>query len=184
MPEDNHPPTDDIAAANGDHDTGDADRTEERQRAMDQAVRFLSHRARSVGEVRARLRRYEHSPEVIDDVVHRLLELGYLDDAAFALILARDYLGAPRPKGERVILGQLRQKGVDEETARVALETALREADESPRERVLRAAERWCRRLRPGYDPERARERLWGHLSRAGFDQELIRAAIEKCLPR
>jgi regulatory protein len=157
---------------------------EERQRALDQALRFLGYRPRSVQEVRARLRRYEHPPEVIEAVVRQLLELGYLDDAAFALALARDYLGAARPRGERVILAQLREKGVDEATARAALERALEEAEEDPAERVLRAAERWCRRLRPGEDQERARRRLWGYLSRAGFEQSLIRAAIEQFLPR
>ncbi len=154
------------------------------QRALDQALRFLGYRARSVEEVRSRLQRHGHGPEVVESVIRRLLELDYLDDEAFALALARDYLGASRPRGERAILAQLRQKGIDEATAHTALERALREADETAQDRVLRAAERWCRRLRPGQDPERARQRLWGHLSRAGFDQDLIRTAIERCLPR
>jgi regulatory protein len=137
-----------------------------------------------VHEVRARLRRHGHPPELIEAVVLQLLELGYLDDAAFALALARDYLAAPRPRGERAILAALREKGVEEATARTALVHALEEAEEDPEERVLRAAERWCRRLRPGEDQDRARRRLWGYLSRAGFEQSLIRAAIEQVLPR
>lgn len=160
-----------------------ADSDDAAHRAMDQALRFLGYRARSVAEVRTRLQRHGHEAGVIDDVVDRLLELGYLDDDVFALTLARDYLAAPRPKGERVILARLRQKGIDEATARRALDEALEEADETPRERVLRAAERWCRRLRPGYDRDQARRRLWGHLGRAGFDGDLIREAIDRVLP-
>jgi regulatory protein len=152
--------------------------------ALDQALRFLGYRARSAQEVRTRLQRYGHDPEVIESVIARLLELSYLDDETFALVLARDYLGAPKPRGERAILAKLREKGVAEEVARAALDQALEEAEEDPRERVIRAAERWCRRLRPGEDQDRARRRLWGYLSRAGFDQELIRSAIEQVLPR
>lgn len=152
-------------------------------RALDQALRYLGHRARSVREVRSRLERYGHPPEVIDDVVQRLLELDYLDDATFALALARDYLAAPRPKGRRAIMMNLREKGIAEPVASAALEEALAESDETPEARVLRAAERWCRRLRPGDDRDRARQRLWSHLTRAGFDSDLIRAAIERVLP-
>jgi regulatory protein len=155
----------------------------QRQLALDQALRFLGYRARSVREVRTRLERYGHPPEVIDDVVRRLLDLEYLDDATFALALARDYLAAPRPKGRRAIMAQLRGKGIAEPVAQAALERAMEESEESPEERVLRAAERWCRRLRPGDDRDRARQRLWGHLSRAGFDGDLIRSAIEQVLP-
>lgn len=151
--------------------------------ALDQALRFLGYRARSVQEVRTRLQRYGHPPEVIEAVIERLLELSYLDDASFALALARDYLAAPRPKGTRAIMARLREKGIAEAVARAALEEALEESDETPEDRVFRAAERWCRRLRPGEDPGRARQRLWGHLSRAGFESDLIRRAIERVLP-
>lgn len=150
------------------------------QLALDQALRFLGYRARSVQEVRSRLQRYGHPPELIEATIERLLELGYLDDASFALALARDYLAAPRPKGRRAILAHLREKGVAEPVARAALEEALEDSDETPEERVLRAAERWSRRLRPGEDLERARRRLWAHLSRAGFEGDLIRGAIER----
>lgn len=152
------------------------------QRALDHALRFLAVRARSVAEVRARLTRYGYDATTIDAVIQQLEELGYLDDATFALLLARDYLDAPRPRGEFVILAKLREYGVDEATAHAALARALEDADETPHERVRRAAERWCRRLRPGDDRARAARRLYNHLARAGFDHELIRAVVEELL--
>lgn len=163
--------------------TSPPDPAAQRQLALDQALRFLGYRARSVQEVRSRLQRYGHPPELIEETITRLLELDYLDDATFALALARDYLAAPRPKGRRAIMMNLREKGIAEPVARAALDEALEESDESPEARVLRAAERWCRRLRPEDDRVRARQRLWAHLSRAGFDSDLIRTAIEQVLP-
>lgn len=153
------------------------------QRALDHALQFLAFRPRSVEEVRARLRRYGYEPELIDTIIQRLQELDYLDDTTFALLLARDYLAAPRPKGEYAILAKLRGHGVTEATARAALAQALEDATESPYDRVRRAAERWCRRLRPGDDRARAAHRLYNHLARAGFDRTLIRTAIDEVLP-
>lgn len=161
----------------------DGDSDDAFQRALDHALQFLAFRARSVEEVRARLRRYGYDPELTSTIIQRLLDLGYLDDATFALLLARDYLAAPRPKGEYAILARLRELGVPETTARTALSQALEDAAETPHDRVRRAAERWCRRLRPGYDHARATQRLYNHLARAGFDRTLIRTAIEEVLP-
>jgi regulatory protein len=163
---------------------GETDREEEYLRAMDRALHFLGYRARSVQEVRSRLRRYGYDDEMVEAVIDRLLELEYLNDETFALILARDLLGATRPRGERVILADLHKKGITESVARAALERALEEAEESPRERVLRAAERWARRLQPGGDIERGRRRLWGYLGRRGFDPALIRDVVDEVLPR
>jgi len=153
------------------------------QRALDHALRFLAARARSIAEVRNRLRRHGYAPETVTTVVQRLQELGYLDDDTFALLLARDYLDSPRPKGEYVILAKLKELGVPEATARAALERALEETAESQYDRVLRAAQRWCRRLRPGDDRARAARRLYNHLARAGFDHDLIRTVVEQLLP-
>lgn len=163
--------------------TGDPEPDDIYRRALDQALDFLAFRPRSVAEVRTRLARHGHEPALIESVIDRLLELQYLDDETFALLLARDHLSAPRPRGEYAIIAKLRGYGVPEEIARAALEKALEEADETPYERVLRAAERWCRRLRPGEDRDRSIRRLYNHLARAGFDRSLIRDAIDEVLP-
>lgn len=153
------------------------------QEALDKALHFLAFRARSVSEVRTRLQRDDYPPTIIEEVILRLLELRYLDDGAFALTLARDYLNAARPRGEFAIFTRLRGFGVAEETARAAIDEALQDADETPADRVRRAAERWCRRLRPGSDRTRDRRRLYNHLARAGFPRELVRSTTDELLP-
>ncbi len=58
--------------------------TDMRQRAMGFAVRLLSYRQRSVHELRDRLGRKGIDHDVIERTIGRLMELGYVDDAAFA----------------------------------------------------------------------------------------------------
>src|SRR5690625_6590850 len=82
------------------------------ERALDQALRYLGYRARSIDETRARLARTGQDEGVIDAVITRLLELGYIDDEAFALALPRYLLYAPHPRGERAALARLRRSGV------------------------------------------------------------------------
>src|SRR5688500_751300 len=55
----------------------------ERALAMTRALNFLGYRARSEKEVRDRLRRYGTGEEIVEGVVGRLKELGYLDDGDF-----------------------------------------------------------------------------------------------------
>src|SRR5688500_7561394 len=58
--------------------------------AMGRALNLLGYRARSEAEIRDRLKRYGYVGETIDAVVARLGELGYLDDAQFARMKARE----------------------------------------------------------------------------------------------
>jgi len=51
---------------------------------MEAAAAFLAVRPRSVAETRRRLRHLGYRHELVDSVVERLVEMGYLDDAEFA----------------------------------------------------------------------------------------------------
>jgi regulatory protein len=57
---------------------------DDRNKAYDRAVRFLSYRSRSEAEVTRYLRDKDYTEEVIEDTVNRLLEQGYLNDEEFA----------------------------------------------------------------------------------------------------
>src|SRR5215213_1326036 len=91
----------------------------ERALAMARALNSLGYRARSEREVRDRLRRYGYGEETVGGVVGRLKELGYLDDAEFARLAARE---KARKYGPRRVSVELRRSGVDGEIAREAVE--------------------------------------------------------------
>ena len=79
--------------------------------AMGRALNLLGYRARSEAEIRDRLTRYGYLEETIEGVVLRLEELGYLDDAEFARMKAREKArrygpGGSRSSSRRVVWGR------------------------------------------------------------------------------
>jgi len=150
---------------------------------LNAAARFLEVRPRSVAEVRRRLRSAGYAAGLVERAVERLVELGFLDDAAFARawVESRD---RARPRGERALRLELRQKGVGREETDEALdgrrdEAAARSADEDPdgggtgsadeaaAERLLA---RRASQLGRVPDPRVRRQRAYALLARNGFD--------------
>ena len=81
---------------------------------MDAAAAFLSVRPRSVTETRQRLHHLGYPHALVDTVIDRLIEMDYLDDAAFA----RDWVESrdrARPRGETALRRELALKGVPRE---------------------------------------------------------------------
>ncbi|HSD93908.1 MAG TPA: regulatory protein RecX [Syntrophales bacterium] len=95
------------------------------KRARERALRLLALRGRSRAELRKKLAERDFTKSVIERVLENLVELGYLDDEAFAVNRAR-HLAVNRLYGDRKIEEQLREKGV----AREAAKTAIREVRE------------------------------------------------------
>ena len=148
--------------------------------AREAALRLLAVRPRSAAELARRLRMKGYGPDVAEEVISRLRELGMIDDAAFAGMLARDRVRL-RPQGSRRLASELRQKGVDEETARTAIRETMEGEETDERELARRAAAKW--KPRAGEEPDRARRRLHGFLARRGFDGDVIREVLDETLP-
>ncbi len=98
----------------------------ERERAHATALRLLTHRSRSVAEMRSRLTRKDFSTEVVEDEIDRLIGSGLLDDRRFAKEKAASLVrGGLGPRG---ILSKLFASGIDKELATAALDEAMGEA--------------------------------------------------------
>jgi regulatory protein len=136
----------------------------ERPVAMGRALNLLGYRARSEAEVRDRLRRYGYVDETIEVVVLRLEELGYLDDAEFARLKARE---KARRYGPRRISVELRKSGVGEALAQEVVREEF--AGRSEVEEARSAAER--RYNGRGSDAEA--RRVYGFLVRRGYSAEV-----------
>ena len=94
-------------------------------RAKEKAFRLLSLRARSVSELRARLKEKGFDDPVVGRVIAYLLERGYIDDGSFARQWARN-LAVNRLLGNRRIEMSLREKGIPGELVGEAI-TEVRE---------------------------------------------------------
>jgi regulatory protein len=136
----------------------------ERPVAMGRALNLLGYRARSEAEIRDRLGRYGYTGETIEAVVGRLAELGYLDDAEFARLKARE---KARRYGPRRVSVELRKSGVGEELAREVVEEEFAGRSEVGEARSA-AARRYNGR---GSDAEA--RRVYGFLVRRGYSAEV-----------
>jgi regulatory protein len=136
----------------------------ERPVAMGRALNLLGYRARSEAEIRDRLGRYGYTGETIEAVVGRLVELGYLDDAEFARLKARE---KARRYGPRRVSVELRKSGVGEELAREVVEEEFAGRSEVGEARSA-AARRYNGR---GSDAEA--RRVYGFLVRRGYSAEV-----------
>ncbi len=96
---------------------------------MSAALRLLTGRDRSEAELANRLKRKGFSAENIEKTVQRCRELGYLDDARYARQRARMLTGSGRAVGHR-LLNELKSRGIDETTAREAIDDTLSELDQ------------------------------------------------------
>jgi regulatory protein len=159
---------------------------------LEAAARFLEARSRSVHEVRRRLTGAGYRPELVDGAITRLLELGMLDDEAFARawVESRD---RARPRGERAIREELRTKGLDRAVVDTVLsdrrhaaeghdadlDAASVSADRAAADRLLA---RNARALARVADPRQRRQRAYALLARNGFDPETCREAAAALL--
>jgi regulatory protein len=143
---------------------------------LEAALRFLEPRQRSIGEVRRRLSRVGYRDELVEGAIARLVELGMLDDEAFARswIESRD---RARPRGERALRIELARKGVDRATTDQMIADREAEQPEADAAAAGRLLERNARSLARVADPRARRQRAYALLARAGFDPEVAAAA-------
>ena len=140
------------------------------------AYRYLSYRPRSYSEVEKKLHDKGFGDVTVHVVLSNLIRLGYIDDEKFADQWAQSRVRLRR-LGRRRIEQELRDKGVDRETARRALDDVLTADLEI--ETARRAAERKLLTMRT-LDRETKRRRLAGFLERKGFSFAVIRQIIIK----
>jgi len=146
---------------------------DERRTAVDAALRLISYRPRSERELRQRLARKGIRPAVREETLGRLREMGYLDDAAFARFWVETKQAAS-PRSKRLLAVELRQKGIERETAEEAT------GELSDEDAAYEAATRRLRSL-GGLAYGAFRERLGAFLTRRGFAYEVARKTVDRC---
>lgn len=139
--------------------------------ALPAALRLLARREHGEAELTEKLRRKGFCEANVAAAVTRCRELGYLDDARFALERARALMRSGRAVGHR-ILSDLKRRGVPEAVASAALEEAGREFGQ---EALLADL---LRRRFPDFSylaaDDRQRRRVVNHFLRRGFPLSLV----------
>jgi regulatory protein len=145
----------------------------EAHQAHEAALRYLDYRPRSVDEIRRHLKSKDVEPEVVAQVVERLGQAGLLDDRAFARYWLENRSDF-RPRGERALRMELRQKGVPDDVIAEVLGEGHNEDDSA-----YRAAMTQARKIR-ATDPHEFRRKLEAHLARRGFAYDTAREATAR----
>jgi regulatory protein len=146
---------------------------DERQQALETALRLLARSPRSEKDLRQSLRRRGLGWEAVDAASERMRELGYLDDAKFARSFVESRQSAT-PRSRRYLAFELGQKGVARELAAPALESV------SDEDAAYEAARRRLPSLR-GADYATFQRRLGSFLAGRGFGYGVARAVIRRC---
>jgi regulatory protein len=137
----------------------------------------LTGQARSRRELRDKLAKKGVPDELAERLLDRFGEVGLVDDEAFA----RSWVESRRRSrglARRALAQELRRKGVDDETAR----TALDDVDPDDEEQTARDLVRKKLRSMRGVDPATATRRLAGMLARKGYSAGLAFAVVREQL--
>ena len=145
-------------------------------RAYDRAMAMLAARGRASGELRRLLVRKGESPEVVDEVIHRLTVAGFLDDASFARQFAR-WKSTGAGLSRRRIEQELGRRGVDRQVAAAAIADTFAEENVDERAAIEAVAAKKLRTLTKVDEPTR-RRRLYAYLARRGYDADAISETV------
>jgi regulatory protein len=132
---------------------------------------MLNRRDFSVAELTRRLAGKDLAPDQVKAVIDRCLELGYLDDARYAVQRARSLMRQGRAVGVRILI-DLRRSGIDESTAQQALEQARTE--QSDADVLGELIERRFPLFDFGASTDKERRRIVQFLLRRGFPLDSI----------
>ena len=141
------------------------------RKTFERAVKLLAAKPRSVAELRERLLRGKNvDEEIVETVIARLREYGYLNDERFAFSYA-SYKVKQKPVGRRRLERDLKFKKIESNVANEALEMVFAETSE---EQLIDEA--IAKRLRIHGRPKNRAEAksLFDHLLRRGFAFELV----------
>ncbi len=143
-----------------------------RERAMQQALLFLSYRVRSEKEIRQNLSKHEIPDEVIEETLEKLRRSGFANDKQFTSAWVENR-STFRPRGRRALAMELRQKGIDDAT----IESALEGLDEEAL--AYEAGLKKARKLRVQEWSE-FRKKMSDFLARRGFSYSVIAPIVSR----
>jgi regulatory protein len=143
-----------------------------RERALQQAILFLSYRARSESEIRQNLRKHEIPEPVIDQTLDRLRQDGFANDNQFAKAWVENR-STFRPRSRRMLAVELRQKGLGDESVKTALESVDDEA------LAYEAAQKRAARYKD-LEWNEFRKKLSDFLARRGFSYSVTSTVVTR----
>ena len=139
------------------------------------ALRLLTGAPRSRAQLADAMARKEVPEDVADRVLDRFAEVGLIDDDAYARMLVRTH-HAERGLSRRALAVELRRRGIDSDTASVALD----EVDEDDEEAAARVLVRRKLAATTGLAPDVRARRTYAALGRKGYPPGLVARLVRE----
>ena len=140
---------------------------------MNAALRILSRRQVSSGQMKFLLLQKQFLPEEIDECIDRLEQWGYIDDKSLAADILETMI-SNSPCGKKRCLYELDKRRFDRELATELVDRAYSELDEKAL--AFAAAEQYAKNKSKMMSKDV--QRLAGWLARRGFTSETIYAVV------
>lgn len=151
-------------------DVSDLVENDSKQAAFQNALRLISHRPRSIQEVKDTLIKKDYPAGTIDDTLDRLQQTGLLDDVEFSHYWI-DQRATFNPRGTAMLRHELRLKGVSREI----IESELTSIDEE--HLAYATARKWADRP-SNLAKDNYQHRLSAFLTRRGFSYSVVRDVV------
>jgi regulatory protein len=137
---------------------------DDKEATYQKVLRYLSYRERSEAEIRQYLHKRQVDESLIEDITHRLLRSGLVDDRRFAQRWVENR-SEFRPRGRRALSYELRQKGIPNQI----IDEVVEQIDEA--ELAYQAALKRSEKLSQFQWPV-FRKKMYAYLSRRGFSYD------------
>ena len=144
-------------------------------RARAVALNYVGYQARTVEEVRRKLREKGYGVDISDDVIQRLTDYVYLDDEAYARAYVESRFSGSG-HGPRRLSADLIKRGVD----RAIVDRVISDAfeDDELREAALRQGRKRWVALERETDLRKRKKKVMDFLVRRGFDYGMAREVV------
>ncbi|MAG59577.1 hypothetical protein CMO96_02190 [Candidatus Woesebacteria bacterium] len=146
----------------------------EEEKVYNKVLRFVTSRPHSEYEIKLWFRRKKVNPEQVERVFDRLKNLDMVDDKVFARWWIEQRLTF-RPKSQRALIVELRQKGVEREV----IEDVLANVEFNEVEVAQKVAEKQKGRLK-NLPQDLRNRKLSEYLARRGFSWEVVKQILAK----
>lgn len=145
--------------------------------AKQKALHYIGYRPRATAEIRKKLKSEDFSESVIEKVIERLSELGFLNDLQFAEAFSQSRL---RKYGQERIKMDLRRLGISDSIIQNALSKT---ADEDQIQiQVEELAEKLLLKYQKEPDLHKRRQKLYAALIRRGYRHDVVGEVVrQKC---
>ena len=142
------------------------------RRAFNAGLNLLSYRSHGKKELVNKLVAKKHGRESAEKAVERLEELKLINDADYAEMMVR-HLSEKKGYSEKRIMQELLLKGIDRETAEIAVSSL----DKNPHMRIIELLEKKYSRY---LGDEKGRKKVYNALLRLGYSYSEINSALKE----